>query len=205
MAWSRLGERLGTPCSRDLFESTFGMHNRQIIPIWLGDDIPELRMDELSREKEAIYREVAAADIRPLAGAVSLITALAKSGFPLAVGSSAPGANVRMVLEALGIADHFAALSTGDDVTHGKPHPEVFLGAASKLGIEPSRCVVVEDAPQGVRAGLAAGCRVVAVTSTRPAAQLDEAHRVVASLEELDADAIRACFEEPSGDEHTPS
>ncbi len=192
VAWSRLGERIGTPCPRELFDRTFGMHNNQIIPIWLGDDLPPERVAELSSEKEAIYREEAASLLEPLPGAVALIESLSRAGTRLAVGSSGPAANVRLVLGILGVSDHFTALSTGDEVTHGKPDPEVFLIASRKLELPPARCIVIEDAPQGVEAGIRAGCRVIAVTSTRPAADLSGAHRIVESLEELDAGAMRS-------------
>ncbi len=54
---------------------------------------------------------------------------------------------------------------TGDDLTHGKPHPEAYLKAASKLGLNPVDCVVIEDSDNGVRAGVAAGCTVIGITT----------------------------------------
>jgi beta-phosphoglucomutase-like phosphatase (HAD superfamily) len=123
---------------------------------------------------------------------VELIRALRSDGLLLAVGSSGPRANVELVLEVLGVREAFSALSTGDEVRHGKPHPEVFLKAAAKLQLPPGRCVVIEDAPQGVQAGLAAGARVVAVTTSRPAADLVAAHCVVEGLRELTPASLRA-------------
>ncbi len=111
--------------------------------------------------------------------------------FALAVGSSGPSPNVELILKFLGAADKFTALSTGDEVRHGKPDPEVFLIAARKLGLPPDQCVVIEDAPQGVKAGLAAGAKVIAVTSTKPREELQEAHLVVDSLAELSAERLR--------------
>jgi HAD superfamily hydrolase (TIGR01509 family) len=194
-AWSRLGEELGAPHPREVFERTFGMHNRQIIPIWLGRELPPDELEALSVRKEALYREAAAAGIAPLEGVIDLIGSLWRSGFALAVGSSGPLANVELILDALGVRDRFTALSTGDDVTHGKPDPEVFIKAARKLGLPPERCAVIEDAPQGVEAGLRAGARVVAVASTRPARELRAAHLVVSSLAELDAPRLRRVIE----------
>ncbi len=89
------------------------------------------------------------------------------------------------------MADKFAALSTGDEVRHGKPDPEVFLIAARKLELPPQQCVVIEDAPQGVAAGIAAGAKVVAVTSTKPAEELQAAHLVVDTLSELGPERLR--------------
>ncbi|MEV0848672.1 HAD-IA family hydrolase [Streptomyces sp. NPDC049954] len=72
----------------------------------------------------------------------------------------------------------------GADVAHGKPAPDCFLLAARGLGVEPGRCLVVEDAPGGVRAARAAGCEVVGLTTTHPAAALGEAHHVLPGLAE---------------------
>jgi beta-phosphoglucomutase len=194
-AWSRLGEELGVAHPREVFESTFGMHNRQIIPLWLGGRVAEDAVQRYSDRKEAIYRELAATEVRPLDGVVELIQSLHANGFRLAVGSSGPRPNVELILGLLGVKELFHALSTGDEVTHGKPNPEVFLKAADKLGCPPERCVVIEDAPQGVEAGVAAGAKVIAVTSTRPASELSKAHVVIASLRDVSPDLVARLFQ----------
>ena len=84
------------------------------------------------------------------------------------------------------------ALSTGDDVRRGKPDPECFVIAARKLGLDPTSCIVVEDAPPGVEAALAAGSKVVAITTTKPADQLTGAHLVVDTFAELTPARMRA-------------
>jgi beta-phosphoglucomutase len=190
-AWSRLGEGLGVPHPREVFERTFGMHNRQIIPLWLGAHVAEEEIERLSRLKEAMYREAAPGAVRPIDGVLELIGSLHAEGLSLAVGSSGPRENVELVLELLGVGARFSALSTGDEVRRGKPDPEVFLKAAAKLGLAPRSCAVVEDAPAGVEAALAAGMRAIAVTTTRPAAELRRAHLIVESLRELGVRRVR--------------
>jgi mannitol-1-/sugar-/sorbitol-6-phosphatase len=81
-----------------------------------------------------------------------------------------------------------SVLVTADDVTHGKPHPEPFLEAARRLGVDPGRCLVVEDAPKGLEAAQAAGCFTLAVVTTTPRELLD-ADAVVADLSEIRFDA----------------
>lgn len=191
-SWSRLGEEIGAAFPRALFDRTFGMHNNQIIPTWLERSLAPGELERLGLRKEALYREAAPAVLQPLPGAVDLVRALVADGFALAVGSSGPAANVRLVLELLGVADCFAALSSGDEVHHGKPHPEIFLNAARHLALPPASCVVIEDAPQGVEAGHRAGARVVAVTSSRPRADLADADVVVDSLTEVTPTSLRA-------------
>jgi HAD superfamily hydrolase (TIGR01509 family) len=181
----QLGEEIGVPFGDDMFNHTFGMHNNQIVPYWLGRTLPTEERDRLADRKEELYRKLLPTQARGLPGVVPFIDRLASEGYGLAVGSSGPMANVRMALEFLGVAKQFRALSTGEDVQHGKPDPQVFLVAAERLGLPPSRCVVFEDAPQGVEAGLRGGMRVVAITSSRDRQALSAAHRVIDGFDEL--------------------
>jgi beta-phosphoglucomutase len=91
------------------------------------------------------------------------------------------------MLTALGIAHFFEAIVAAEDVQRGKPDPQVFLLAAERLGVSPSFCVVVEDAPAGVEGAHRAGMRVIGVRSTHPELQAD---RVVDTLDQLPADAF---------------
>ena len=193
--WSLLGKQVGQPFDRALFDETFGMTNYQIIPMWLGKRAAQFDVEALSVRKEELYRQVAADVLEPLDGVLALLDSLVANGFGLAVGSSGPKPNVDMVLDILGVRDMFSAMATLEDVSAGKPDPQVFVVAAGKLGLPPQRCVVVEDAPQGVQAGLAAGAKVLAVTSTRPAQALSQAHLVVDSLAEVDAGRLRALID----------
>lgn len=189
--WCLLGKEVGEPFDRALFDETFGMTNYEIIPMWLGERVADVDVEALSVRKEALYRKVAASALKPLAGVMELVDSLWSNGFRLAIGSSGPRPNVEMVLDILDVREKFSAMATLEDVSAGKPDPQVFVVAASKLGLPPARCVVLEDAPQGVDAGLAAGAKVVAVASTRPARALSRAHVVVESLSEVDADRLK--------------
>jgi beta-phosphoglucomutase-like phosphatase (HAD superfamily) len=93
-----------------------------------------------------------------------------------------------MVVETLGIGPHFQALIAEEDAARGKPHPDGFLVAASRVDVEPSLCVVIEDAPAGLQAAKAGGMRAIGVTTTHPAPDLGDADIVVDSLAE---DAVR--------------
>ncbi|MFZ4577953.1 MAG: HAD family hydrolase [Myxococcota bacterium] len=184
-AFIRMGEELGVPFPRTMLERSFGMHNNQIFPMWLGADLTQPRIDALADRKEALYRELARDTLQPVAGAVDLFNVLHRAGWRLAVASSGPGANVRLALDVLGLAGRLDAVVTGDDVTHGKPAPDVFLLALQGLALPATRCVVVEDAPNGVEAARAAGIAVVAVTTSKPAHALANADLIVETLAEL--------------------
>ena len=181
-AWHSLGEEIGMPHTRDFFNSTFGMHNNQIMPRWLGLNLDPAESRRLAERKETLFREVISQHLIALPGAREFVSAAREAGYLCAVGSSGPRRNVEGALDLLGLRPLFHHLATGDDVTEGKPHPDVFLKAAAGLGLPPSQAVVIEDAPQGVEAGLAAGCPVVGLTTSRPAADLQGAHLIVDSL-----------------------
>jgi HAD superfamily hydrolase (TIGR01509 family) len=102
---------------------------------------------------------------RPLVlpGVTELLTALHAAGVPVALVSSSYRVLVDAVLSH-GVGP-FAVTLAGDEVAHGKPHPQPYLDAAARLGVPPARCVVLEDSPAGVASGEAAGCAVVAVPS----------------------------------------
>ena len=192
-AWAQTALARGGPeFSRAFFDATFGTHNEQIIPCWLGRRVSTDEVETIAGEKEALFRQIAERDLEALPGACTLIHALRAAEFRLATASSAPRDNVTLMMEVLGLAGAFDAFISGNDVTQGKPHPEVFLKAAAAINVAPQRCVVIEDAPQGVSGGRRAGCRVIAVTSSRPRAELSEADLVVDSLEELSAPQIAA-------------
>ena len=186
-SWYDLAEKEDFSMTDEFFYSTFGMQNYQIIPMLLGRDASSDEIDRLSDWKESRYRRIIAAKLAPSKGAKSLLIDLKSKDFLLAVGSSAPRANLELVLERTELQEYFDACVAGEDVTNGKPAPDTFLKAAEKLSLGAGSCVVVEDAVQGVEAGKAAGMQVVAVTTTRKRADLYKADVIVDSLAQLEA------------------
>ncbi len=184
-AWRRIGEKEGIPYPRDLFDRTYGMHNRQTIPQWLGRSVSEEESERLANEKESLYRELAVSRLKPIPGVVRLVQQLIGAGYRLAVGSSGPKANVLLALQILGLESSFGVHISGDDVTEGKPHPEIFLKAARALNLPPRDCLVIEDAPPGIQAAHSAGMAVVAINSSRPASLLSEADLVISDFAQL--------------------
>jgi len=186
-AWYDLAAREGYRMSDEFFNNTFGMQNHQIIPQMTDAAISREQVDRDGCWKEMRFRELISDNLSLLPGVARLIEDLTDTGFVMGVGSSGPRMNVEMVLETTGIIECFDVIVAAEDVTKGKPSPDTFLLAAELLGITPSRCVVIEDAVQGVQAAQAAGMAVVAVTNTRKREDLLAANRVVDSLAELTA------------------
>jgi HAD superfamily hydrolase (TIGR01509 family) len=120
--------------------------------------------------------------------AVGAVRSLRSRGIPVAVASSSPRERLQRTLGRAGLLDAFDVVVSGDEVAHGKPAPDMFLLAASRLGVEPRACVVIEDSPPGVQAGIAAGMFTLAVCRVPGTeASLAAADRVV---DTVSADAI---------------
>ena len=100
-----------------------------------------------------------------IGGARELVATLYDSGIPIAVASSSHREWVEAALTGAGLREYFSQTTAGDEVSMGKPSPEIYLKAAEKLGIDPSQCIAVEDAPAGVESANAAGMKVVLVRS----------------------------------------
>ncbi len=188
-SWQLLAEECGGTVTEEQFSETFGRQNRDIVPILFGP-VSETRMQQLADRKEELYRDIIRCDPPIIQGAVELVRNLHEAGVALAVGSSGPAENIDLVLSSMGVKEHISVVVSGDDVTRGKPDPQVFTTAADRLGIGPSRCVVIEDAPVGVEAAKAAGARAVAVLLYHRAEAFDGADLVVQRLADLSVSQI---------------
>ncbi len=187
-AWQILGEREGLPLTPEFIHKTFGMTNPSIFRLLLGDSVDPAELQRYSDLKELCYREIARDKIELMAGVQALLDGLTDAGVKLAIGSSGVLPNLELTVETCGLNGRFAAIASLEDIQRGKPDPQVFLVAASKVGIPPAISVVFEDAPVGIQAAKAAGMRAVGVTTTHPAASLWDAgaDEVVESLSGYD-------------------
>jgi beta-phosphoglucomutase len=186
-AWQETMRAEGIELSYQQFLDSFGLRNDRILSHWLGADAATDVIQRIGDAKEAMYRELARREgLVPLPGAQSWVTKLRHRGWSQAIASSAPRANVEVMLAAVGIAGSIDAIVSAEDVSRGKPDPDVFLAAAGRLGVFPARCVVVEDAAAGVEAARRGGMRSIGVNAT--VALVADVY--VRSLEDLDDDAF---------------
>lgn len=189
-SWQRMFAEHDITFTDDEFRRNFGRTNRDILTTLYPGKLTDDEMHQWGERKEELYREIIAAEFEPMAGAVELIDSLAAAGFKLGVGSSGPPANIRVTLEKLGRAAQITAVVTGADVERGKPDPQVFLLAGERLGVLPTRCAVIEDAPQGIEAANRAGMTSIGLTGTTTREKLSHATLVVDRLSELDPEKI---------------
>lgn len=187
-AWREALARERYDISYEAFRATFGQRNDAILRGIFGPDLPDAEVDRIADLKEALYRQfVCERGIAPSPGVLRWLQALRAAGWRQAVASAAPRANIDAILATVGIGHYFDAITSGEDVTRGKPDPQVYLISAQRVGAPPARCVVVEDAPAGLEGARRAGMRCIGVTSTHGRLNADV---VVASLDELDNDAF---------------
>lgn len=143
--------------------------NRLLLEAY-GVSFPYALFDEKCRAS-MVERSHQGVPVKP--GARELVTDLRARGIPAAVATSSRNPHARHHLSAAGLYDFFETVVTRDDVVHPKPHPEPYLTAARRLGIEPSRCLALEDSHSGVRAAHAAGMQTVMVPDlVRPSAEI---------------------------------
>jgi beta-phosphoglucomutase len=169
------------------FLASFGQRNDAILREWLGAGADPVQIERVGDSKEALYREmVRTGGIEPLPGAAEWVRKLHEDGWRQAIASSAPRANVEVMHSALGFAGLIDTLVAAEDVTKGKPDPEVFLKAAQTLGVPPDQCVVVEDAEAGIEAARRGGMPSVGVGG----GEVGAAQVVVVTLADLPPDTF---------------
>lgn len=191
-AWLEMGRQTGLTLTPSFIHETFGMTNPSIFRRLLGEDVSDEDMARLGDIKEDCYRDAARGRLGLMPGVRELLDALTVLGARLAIGSSGVLPNLELTVSQCGLSGHFAAIASLEDIRRGKPDPEVFLVAAKKVGVSPSRSVVFEDAPVGIQAAKAAGMWAVGVGTTHPLASLTEAgaDEVVATLVDYPAAAL---------------
>jgi beta-phosphoglucomutase len=186
-AWREAMVAAGRPITEAEFAASFGQRNDAILSRWLGAAATARRIREIGDAKEARYRQlIEHAGLAPLPGAAEWVRKLHEDGWRQAIASSAPRQNIEVMARVLGLADCMAALIGAEDVSRGKPEPDVFLAAASALGVPARRCVVVEDAEAGIEAARRGRMRSIGVGG----AALASADTHVTSLTELPDDAF---------------
>ena len=142
--------------------------------------------DYISRY-DSIVRQVMQEELEPQAGVRRLIEACNERGLPKAVASSSLHMWVDLKLNAIGLTGAFDAVLGGDDVTRGKPEPDIYIKAAESLGVPPNECIAIEDSPIGIAAAVASGAYTIAVrTEYTRNLDVSRAHTVLETLEHFD-------------------
>jgi beta-phosphoglucomutase len=188
ISWREALGKDGIAITREQFVASFGLRNDSIISQWLGTAATPERIARIGNAKEELYRDLVRKNgMPPLPGVAHWVHRLHEQGWLQAIASSAPRPNIDVVLDALQAAHCFQGIVSAEDVHRGKPDPEVYLAAASRVGASPARCIVVEDAAAGIEGARRAGMRSIGVEHNGKHLGADV---VVTSLDLLKADAF---------------
>jgi len=166
IAWAEYMRRHGVEMTEAMQQRMYGKRNDEIIRDFLGAHLDDLEVFAHGAAKEALYRELMQPRIKE-----SLVPGIREflaryRNLDLAVATNAEAANVDFVLDGAGLRSFFRAIVNGHDVINPKPHPDIYLRVAEMLQVPPKDCIVFEDSHTGVQASLAAGMRVIGVTTT---------------------------------------
>jgi HAD superfamily hydrolase (TIGR01509 family) len=187
-AWQKVTEAENIALTYEQYVSDFGKRNDEILRGRLGGNLPDEFIARVSLAKEEVYRGlIRTKGLELLPGARHWLERLKAEGWLQALATSAPRGNIDAAFAALGIGEYFDAVISSEEVRAGKPEPDVFLAAASKLGVAPRECVVIEDAPAGVEAARRAGMKSVGVLTTHRELKAD---LVAPSLDQLPSDFL---------------
>jgi HAD superfamily hydrolase (TIGR01509 family) len=166
-AWTAvLAEHGVTVDPHEFLLRTAGMTADVIFREWLGGALAESDIERLSKEKEALYRELFAPHVQLLPGASDFLEWARRREIGLALATAAPSDNVRFILEHTNLGDLLDTVVTADEGLPGKPAPDIFLTAARRLHVSPAEAVVFEDAILGIEAARRAGMRVVVLSTS---------------------------------------
>ena len=192
--WNQIDAKLlaeyGVSYRGEYHRNVLGVSYRLAVEFYKNAFHISASVEELMRRRGEIATDFFANRVGLFPSAKTTLEQLREMKLPLAVATSSVSASARPFLDRTGIRSLFSVVVTGDEVQQGKPHPDIYLRAAKKLGISPEACLVIEDALAGIAAGKAANMRVAAIPDRRfvdPREYEKEANYVLGSLSEIPA------------------
>ena len=184
-----------SPTDEDFADHMFGKSNSYILSHFLQRVVEGDELLQLEDEKESLFRKIYEPYIDPIEGFVDFISELVENNVKLGVATSAPLANLELVMSKVPVRVHLGSVMASENVKKHKPDPEVYLVSAKNLGVEPADCVVFEDSFSGVTAALNAGMRVVGVLSSHAKEELPPCNLYINNYREISFSDIQALFD----------
>ncbi|UBM60273.1 HAD family phosphatase [Marinilongibacter aquaticus] len=178
------------PTDEEFAQHMFGKSNRYIFNHFFNTEVSDEELLSLENEKEGLFREIYAEEVEPIAKFMEWLSALKSGGFKTGVATSAPRANLDLIMGKLGFESDMESILASEDVIMHKPDPEVYLKSAANLGVEPEQCLVFEDSFSGVSAGINAGMKVVGVLSSHSESELPPCHFYIQDYREIDLNMV---------------
>lgn len=172
-SWEVFFESQGIHLTKEEFDSIHHGTLFDIMPRIFGD-ISHEESYRLGMIKEEAFRELYKHEIRPIDGLIDWLETLKQAGLRIGLGTAADFTNADFTVDAIDIRKYFDTIITSDIVKEGKPSPAVYLKVAEELGVKPENCLVFEDTVSGVQAGIAAGMKVIGITTGMTEAEMQQ-------------------------------
>jgi beta-phosphoglucomutase len=182
------------PTDEEFAQHMYGKSNSYILSHFLQRVIEGEELLQMEDEKESLFRQIYEPYIEPIEGIVSFMQELKSNGADLGVATSAPRANLELILSKVPIRPILGSILASENVKKHKPDPEVYLTSALNLGVTPDQCVVFEDSFSGVSAALNAGMRVVGVLSSHTIEELPPCNLYIENYREMSFEKIKTLF-----------
>ena len=183
-----------SPTEEEFAQHMYGKSNSYILSHFLQRVVEGEELLQMEEEKEGLFRELYEPYVEPIKGIVGFMHDLKANGTVLGVATSAPRANLDLILSKVPIREILGSVLASEDVKKHKPDPEVYLTSARNLGVSPDQCVVFEDSFSGVSAALNAGMRVVGVLSSHTREELPPCNLYINDYSDLSYQKIAALF-----------
>ncbi len=195
-AITRVAGMLGVPFSHeDYMKRVIGLDDRDTFRVIAEMGglalVPERLAEVVYTKQQFVLEMIDNGEVRAFPGSIELVRSAARV-MPVAVCSGAARVEIERILKRFEILDVFGCIVTADDVEKAKPDPAGYRMTAQKLGVEPERCVTIEDTPTGLRAAKGAGLKAVGVCHSVSADALGQADRVVETTEQITLEMLRA-------------
>ncbi|WAC12093.1 HAD family hydrolase [Dyadobacter pollutisoli] len=182
------------PTDEEFAQHMYGKSNSYILSHFLKRVIEGEELLQMEDEKESLFRQIYEPYIDPISGIVEFMQDLKANGVDLGVATSAPRANLELILSKVLIRPILGSILASENVKKHKPDPEVYLTSAQNLGVMPDQCVVFEDSFSGVSAALNAGMRVVGVLSSHTIEELPPCNLYIENYREMSFEKIKDLF-----------
>ena len=191
-AWKVFYDKIGKPFSKEEYTNNInGRINSDIFNYIFDSNLNTELLENYSTEKETLYRELYKPHIKAIDGLIDFLEELEKANIPKAIATSGLVPNINFMFEHVPIKKYYAEIIDASQVTKGKPHPEIFLKAATAVNANPKNCVAFEDSIAGIRSAKAAGMKVVGLTTTHTAEEVKEADVIIKDYTEISLTKLR--------------
>lgn len=186
-AWKEYFKRKGIDLTDEDFKKKIsGANNAKIFENMLGRAPTPEEVRKYGYEKETIYREIYAPEIREVEGLHNILHQLKEKGLKIGIATTAIEPNRDFALDALGLHGQFDVIVGDEHVIHGKPDPEIYLLAAEQLNVQPENCIIYEDSPPGIQSAKSAGMKVIALLTSHTPEDLFGADYIVKDFSQIE-------------------